>query len=219
MLRGWPETSHTPPQEHGIVTDDMLTVFKPVAERPLQPVARAFKNVNPNAISTLGVIFPLLFFLLVINHEYTWALVVYIFNWVDLLDGMVARLSKHVTKFGGFLDSTIDRFADFGVLCAFGFAFIVPWDIVVPLLMLSFAISYMRTRIEYMADGKVTASVGIIERTERLVIVFIGLLLYDIFPHVRLWHQNIMTLTMVVLLVLSAITVYQRFVFAYQKLK
>jgi archaetidylinositol phosphate synthase len=197
----------------------MLTVFKPVAERPLRPVARLLKDVNPNVISMLGIIFPLLFFLLVVNHYYVWALVIFIFNWVDLLDGMVARLSKHVTRFGGFLDSTIDRFADFAVLTAFGFAFIVSWDIVVPLLMFSFAISYMRTRIEYMAGGKVTASVGIIERTERLLIVFIGLLLYTIFPHVRLWHQNIMGVTLFILLILSAITVYQRFAFAYQKLK
>ncbi len=197
----------------------MLTVFKPVAERPLKPVAKLFRNVNPNAISMLGIIFPLLFFLLVINHHYIWALVVFIFNWVDLLDGMVARLSKRVTKFGGFLDSTIDRFADFAVLAAFGFAFIVSWTIIVPLLMLSFAISYMRTRIEYMAEGKVQASVGIIERTERLVIVFIGLLLYVAFPHVRLWHQNLMSITMIILLVLSLITVLQRGAFAYQKLK
>jgi archaetidylinositol phosphate synthase len=197
----------------------MLTVFKPVAERPLQPIARALRGVNPNLISMLGIVFPFLFFLLVINHQYTWALFVYIFNVVDLLDGMVARLSKHVTKFGGFLDSTIDRFADFAVLASFGFAYIVPWTIIVPLLMLSFVISYMRTRIEYMADGKVTASVGIIERTERLVIVFIGLLLYDIFPRATLAHHNIMTTVMALLLVLSAVTVYQRFVFAYQKLK
>jgi archaetidylinositol phosphate synthase len=197
----------------------MLTVFKPVAERPLQPVAKLLKNVNPNAISMLGIIFPLLFFLFVINHYYALALIIFVFNLVDLLDGMVARLSKRVTKFGGFLDSTIDRFADFAVVAAFGFAFIVPWDIVVPLLMLSFAISYMRTRIEYMADGKIAASVGIIERTERLVIVFIGLLLYTIFPHVQLWRQNVMSLTLLVLLILSAITVLQRFAFAYQKLK
>lgn len=197
----------------------MLTVFKPVAERPLQPVAKLLKDVNPNAISMLGIIFPLLFFLFVINHLYIWALVIYIFNWVDLLDGMVARLSKRVTKFGGFLDSTIDRFADFAVLSSFGFAFIVPWYIIAPLLMFSFAISYMRTRIEYMADGKVSASVGIIERTERLVVVFIGLLLYVIFPNVWLWHLNIMGITLLILLVLSVVTVYQRFVFAYQTLK
>jgi archaetidylinositol phosphate synthase len=197
----------------------MLTVFKPVAERPLRPVASLLKNVNPNAISMLGIVFPFLFFFFIINHHYIPALIVFIFNGVDLLDGMVARLSHRVTIFGGFLDSTIDRFADFAVLAAFGFAFIVPWDIIVPLLMLSFAISYMRTRIEYMAQGKVTASVGIIERTERLVIIFLGLLLYTIFPNVRLWHQNLMTVTLVILLILSAITVVQRFMFAYQKLK
>src|SRR5580700_7093503 len=147
----------------------MLTVFKPVAEKPLKPLASLLKTVNPNVISLLGLVFPTIFFVLVLRHLYVWALIVFVFNGVDLLDGMVARMTNRVTTFGGFLDSTIDRYADFAALSALSFAGIVSWDIVAPLIMFSYLISYMRTRIEYMAKGKVTASVGIMERTERLV--------------------------------------------------
>jgi archaetidylinositol phosphate synthase len=197
----------------------MLTVFKPVAEKRLQPVAGLLKNVSPNAISLLGLVFPVLFFLCVIQKLYALGLVVFIFNGVDLLDGMVARMSHKVTAFGGFLDSTIDRFADFTVLAAFGFAYIVHWDVLAPLILLTYLISYMRSRTELAAKGAIVASVGIIERAERLILIFLGLLFYAIFPHARLLHQNIMTWTCLLLIVLSAITVAQRFVFAYQKLR
>jgi len=196
----------------------MLTVLKPAAEKPLQPIARLFKNVNPNWLSMLGLLFPVLFFIFVINKMYALALLTFIFNGVDLLDGMVARMSGKVSNFGGFLDSTIDRFADFTVISVFGFAGLVSWNIIIPLLMLSYLISYIRSRTELAAKGQLKASVGIIERTERLVMLFIGLLLYAIFPNVSIFGQNIISAMCIILLVLSAVTVAQRIDFAYKKL-
>ena len=200
-------------------TKHMLTVFKPVIEQPLKPVARLLQHINPNLISLLGLVFPVLFFWAVMQEHYVWALIVFICNGVDLLDGMVARLSGNVTAFGGFLDSTIDRFADFTVIAVFGFAGLVGWNIILPLLMLTYMISYMRSRTELAAKGKLTASVGIIERTERLVLVFIGLLLYAIFPDTQVGGQNVLGLTCLLLIALSVVTVWQRTAFAYQKLK
>ena len=196
----------------------MLTVFKPVAEKPLQPIANLLKSVNPNVISMLGLLFPVIFFICILNKLYVLGLFVFIFNLVDLLDGMVARMSGKVTAFGGFLDSTIDRFADFTVIAAFGFAFIVHWDIIAPLIMLTYLISYMRSRTELAAKGKLSASVGIIERTERLILIFVGLLIYALFPKTTLMGQNLMACMCLVLMALSVITVAQRVVFAYQKL-
>lgn len=188
-------------------------------EQPLKPVARLLQHINPNLISLLGLVFPVLFFWAVMSEQYVWALVVFVFNGVDLLDGMVARLSGKVTAFGGFLDSTIDRVADFTVIAVFGFAGLVGWNIILPLLMLTYLISYMRSRTELAAKGKLVASVGIIERTERLALVFLGLLLYAFFPHAQLGEQNLLGVTCLALIILSAITVGQRAAFAYQKLK
>jgi len=199
----------------------MLTVLKPAVEKVLQPVARLLKNVDPNAISLLGLLFPVLFFLCVMHKMYALGLVVFIFNGVDLLDGMVARATGKVTAFGGFLDSTIDRFADFTVIAAFGFAHIVSWNIVLPLLMVSFLISYIRSRTELAALGngkKLVASVGIVERTERLLTVFGALLLYLIFPDFTLWSLNLPELAFGLLTILSVYTVGQRVAFAYKNL-
>jgi archaetidylinositol phosphate synthase len=200
----------------------MLSTLKPMSEKALRPLVLKFKNVSPNAISLLGLIFPVLFYVLVLEHLYWWALLAFIFNGVDMLDGMVARAQNKVTAFGGFLDSTIDRFADFTVLAVFGFAGIVSWKVVAPLLLASYLISYIRSRTElaaYSQGKKLTASVGIIERTERLLLVFIALALYAIAPHVTFVSQNSATVTLFILTVLSFFTVGQRVVFAYKQLQ
>ncbi|HEX8763304.1 MAG TPA: CDP-alcohol phosphatidyltransferase family protein [Candidatus Saccharimonadales bacterium] len=196
----------------------MLSVFKPVAEKSLQPIAKLLHGINPNLLSALGLIFPVLFFALLMNELYWWALLVFIFNGADMLDGMVARATNRVTAFGGFLDSTIDRFADFVVIAAFAFAGIADWSLIAPLIMLTYLISYMRSRIELAANNTLKADVGLIERTERLLALFAGLLLYAIFPDAGLFGQNIVELTCWILIGLSIITVWQRGVFAYKKL-
>ncbi|HEY8998932.1 MAG TPA: CDP-alcohol phosphatidyltransferase family protein [Candidatus Saccharimonadales bacterium] len=196
----------------------MLSPLKPVVEKGLKPIARPLSSVNPNIITLFGLIFPIVFFVLLLHKVYAWALLVFVFNGVDMLDGMIAREQHKVTAFGGFLDSTVDRFADFAVIVAFGFADIVKWGVVLTLVLLSYLISYIRSRTELAAKGNLVANVGIMERTERLLAIFLGLALYALWPHARLFGQNIMTLAYGVLIVLSAITVAQRVRFAYKHL-
>jgi len=197
----------------------MLSTVKPAAEKTIKPLALLLKSINPNVISLFGLLFPILFFWCVMQEQYLLALVVFVFNGVDMLDGMVARMTGKVTAFGGFLDSTIDRFADFTVIAVFGFAGLVGWNVILPLLMLTYLISYIRSRTELAAKAQLVANVGFLERTERLIGIFVGLLLYAIFPDAALAGQNIMAWTCIILIVLSAFTVGQRFIFAYQKLR
>jgi archaetidylinositol phosphate synthase len=196
----------------------MLTTFKPMAEKALTPVARVLQNVPPNLLTLLGLVFPVLFFVFTVQGMYAWALVMLVLNVADMLDGLVARSQNKVTAFGGFLDSTVDRFADFTVLAAFAFADIVSWEIMAPLLMLTYLISYIRSRTELAAKGNLVAAVGIIERTERFVAIFVGLLLYAIWPAAEVAGLNLAALTLVALGVLSLVTVGQRVYFAYRNL-
>lgn len=196
----------------------MLSTLKPLAEKPLQPFVKLFINVSPNLITLLGLIFPIAFFMTVISGHYVWALVFLALSALDMLDGMVARAHGKVTAFGGFLDSTIDRFADFVIIAAFGFAHLVNWQIVLTLILLSFMISYIRSRTELAAKGKLVASVGIIERTERLIGVGLGLLLFMLFKTTVIYGQNLLAVSLLILAVLSLVTVLQRIFFAYKNL-
>lgn len=196
----------------------MLSIFKPAAEKALKPVATILRDVSPNLITGFGVIFPILFFVFVLQDAYGWALVMLLLTATDMLDGLVARAQHKVTAFGGFFDSTVDRFSDFVVLVAFGFASIVSWEITLTLVLLSYLISYIRSRTELASKATLVANVGIIERTERLLIIFLGLAAYALWPSVLVQGLNLMTWTFITLIALSAVTVVQRFVFAYRKL-
>ena len=197
----------------------MLSVFKPAVERKLHPVAKILRNVNPNLITSGGLVFPVLFYIFIQDNAFLWALIVLALTATDMLDGLVARAQNKVTAFGGFFDSTVDRFADFTVLVAFGFAGIVSWEITLILVLLSFLISYVRSRTELASKATLVANVGIIERTERITLIFIGLFLYSLWPDVSIAGLNFMSFTFVVLILLSIVTVIQRFVFAYRNLR
>jgi len=197
----------------------MLTTIKPVAEKALTPIAHLLRHVNPNIISLTGLVFPVFSLWFTVEGWYAAALVMIPLTALDMMDGMVARAQGKVTAFGGLLDATIDRFADFTILAAFGFADIVPWEVIMPVILLSYLISYIRSRTELAAKGALTASVGLVERTERLIAVFIALLLYAVFPDATLAGQNLATWTMIILGFFSLITVAQRAAFAYRKLR
>jgi CDP-diacylglycerol--glycerol-3-phosphate 3-phosphatidyltransferase len=102
---------------------------------------------------------------------------------LDALDGTLARLTNRVTKFGAFLDSTTDRFAE-GAL----FLGILHWYlqhdsvwvayIVFFALLGSLMVSYTRARAEGIG---LECKEGWLTRFERVALLVIGLLLTAVF--------------------------------------
>jgi len=122
----------------------------------------------------------------------------------DALDGVIARLYGRATVFGGFLDSMLDRYADALVLAGIilgGFADVF-WGFLA--LMGSLLVSYSRARAE--AAGIRMETVGLAERAERILILFIASLL-TLFWSEALWWS------IVLLAVLTNLTVLQRAVY------
>jgi archaetidylinositol phosphate synthase len=195
----------------------MLTKTKPTVEKFLEPLIEPLSKANPNLLTVIGSIPPLVFFVAVLSGNYILALIAFIGNLFDLLDGMVARKYKKVSAFGGFLDSTLDRVGDFLLITPFAFAGIVGWELAAPLLLFAFLTSYIRSRGE-LANPSVSFAVGIIERTERLIIIFVALLLYTLLPNLNLAGFNIMEISFMFLGILSLYTVGQRIAYAYKNL-
>lgn len=196
----------------------MLSQKKPIIEKYLQPLIKPLANVNPNILTLIGSIPPLLFFVLVSYGYYKLALLIFPFLAIDLLDGAVARMTGKVTAFGGFLDSTIDRISDFLIISAFGFGMIVGWEIVVIFLFAAFLVSYIRSRGELASNKTLSFNMGLIERTERMIGIFIGLVIYIFAPSFTFGGYNIIELTFILLIFSSVITVIQRVLWAYKKL-
>ena len=123
----------------------------------------------------------------------------------DGLDGMLARRTGRVTRFGAFLDSTVDRIDETVIMGGIATYFIVAggvandtWAVLVLIALGgSLITSYARARAEGLG---LECKVGAFERPERVIVTVLGLL----FGHTTL------VIAVILLTVLSWYTVYQR---------
>jgi len=73
--------------------------------------------VNPNTLTILGLIISIVAAIFFAMGEVLLAGSLLLLSGLfDVLDGAVARENDRITRFGGFLDSVCDRFADAAVL-------------------------------------------------------------------------------------------------------
>ena len=129
----------------------------------------------------------------------------------DMLDGAVARIGNRKTVFGGFLDSTLDRYADLAVYAgiALYFARATPGNLTLVLLCMmavanSFVISYTRARA---VEAGGTCLVGYWQRGERMAAVLIATAAHNI-PALVL-QQAILTLPTVFRRVLHTRAIFE----------
>jgi CDP-diacylglycerol---glycerol-3-phosphate 3-phosphatidyltransferase len=93
------------------------------AERIVAPLARL--GVTPNGLTVCGLLLNVLAGLLLAWQAYIpGALMVLVAGAFDMLDGALARVSNRKTVFGGFFDSTIDRYSEAVVFLGLQVAFL-----------------------------------------------------------------------------------------------
>ena len=150
--------------------------LKPAVTRVITPVA-AFalrRGITPNAVTwvgAVGVVFCALYFY-PRGDFFIGTLAICILALSDLFDGTMARLSSAgSSKWGGFLDSTIDRITDSSILLGVSIYLINRDDqlayVVVATLVTGLLVPYIRAKAESFG---ISCSGGIAERTERLII-------------------------------------------------
>src|SRR5512140_467654 len=85
------------------------------AMRIIDAMVRGLASIGiaPNILTTIGVTLNMGSAVLFGYGQFFWAgIVLIVANLFDMLDGNVARLTGNVTKFGSFLDSSLDRLSD-----------------------------------------------------------------------------------------------------------
>ncbi|GAB4162366.1 MAG: archaetidylinositol phosphate synthase [Candidatus Dojkabacteria bacterium] len=179
----------------------------------LKAISKPFLKIDPNIISLLGFATSFLFFYGIVSGEYWIALVSFFGNILDALDGTVARTTGKESKFGGFLDSTLDRLSDSVMFLSFGFAGLVNWELLSGVIIVSLMISYVRSRAELAAGDGSKLAIGIIERPERLLFLFISTAI------MTFWNFTFTAPLMWVLFALSLFTLVQRIIGAKKLLK
>ena len=149
--------------------------LKPAVTRLITPVAASALRIGitPNAVTwvgAVGVIASALFFY-PRGDFFLGTAVISFFAVSDLFDGTMARISKAgASKWGSFLDSTIDRVTDSAILLGVSIYLINDDDqlsfVVIATLVTGMLVPYIRAKAESFG---VECSGGIAERTERLI--------------------------------------------------
>jgi len=198
----------------------MLTKMKEKVQAMLATEAKAAHRIGltPNMITGVGIILAFLSALTYAEWQNNTlylllaAFLLLLSGFCDALDGIIARLYQQTTAFGGFLDSLLDRYADAAVYAGIiiGGLCDVLWGLIA--LAGSLLVSYSRARAE--AAGVKMESVGLAERAERMIILAIASIVALFWP-----SFTVMNWAVILLAVLSNLTVVQRSVHAYGKLK
>jgi CDP-diacylglycerol--glycerol-3-phosphate 3-phosphatidyltransferase len=149
--------------------------LKPAVTRLITPVAASALRIGitPNAVTwvgAVGVIASALFFY-PRGDFFLGTAVISFFALSDLFDGTMARISRAgASKWGSFLDSTIDRVTDSAILLGVSIYLINNDDqlsfVVIATLVTGMLVPYIRAKAESFG---VECSGGIAERTERLI--------------------------------------------------
>ena len=180
-------------------------------KRALTPLARLLirVHVNANQVSITGVLLNIVVAGLVATDYLTFAGIVFLAaGFLDVLDGVIARLTKRESPFGAFLDSTLDRVSEGVVLSAVAYRFALEGNAVDAALVLlallgSLLVSYTRARAEGLGAE---CKVGVATRAERVLLLAAGMI------------TGLLALAVYLLIALSAITVSQRIARTFRQL-
>jgi len=172
-------------------------------------------RLTPNALTWGALVVSLIAAVAIaLNHPIWGGCLVLLSGLFDILDGALARLTNQSTKFGAVLDSTFDRISDAAILLGILLSYREELNtaiilVIILALIASFLISYVRARAE---GAGIDCSVGLFTRTERVIILALGLLLSPL-------NKYILPIALLVLVVLGFVTVVQRLVYVWRQTK
>jgi CDP-diacylglycerol---glycerol-3-phosphate 3-phosphatidyltransferase len=181
------------------------------------PIALAFGRIGltPNALTVIGFIGTCAAAIAAATQSWIVAGVLVIaFGIFDLFDGALARATGTTSRFGAFLDSTLDRTGENLVYAgvAFGsFQAQFPGGVLTAVLAMAFASVVTYTRAKAEAVG-LHGEVGIAPRPERLVLLSAGLILGGWPGGFLGFGQGWIAFALGLIAILSAVTVLQRII-------
>ena len=184
--------------------------LKPAVTRVITPVASLAlrMGITPNAVTWTGAIAVVAsaMYFYPKGEFFIGTVVICIMALSDLFDGTMARISqKGSSKWGGFLDSTIDRITDSAILIGVSIYLINNDDplavVVMVTLVTGMLVPYIRAKAESLG---IECTGGIAERTERLIIALTAI------GFEGLGITYALTIGVWTLFALAAVTVVQR---------
>ena len=193
---------------------NLAEVRKAAAYYLTQPAVQLLTKtpITPNTITWLGFLLAVgAAALIVIGDLFAAGFMVLIAGFFDMLDGALARITSRTTRFGAVLDSTLDRLSEavllLGILVLYAREQSVAGSLLVGIALLgSFMVSYVRARIEALG---LECKVGLFSRTERVIVLALGLLLSQI--------DYALIIALAIIVLFSFFTVAQRLLYIWRR--
>ena len=188
-----------------MVSSKLKKQFEETVKRFIAPLGRL--GITPNMLTILGGVLATLttymYLLAPVNRLYLiyTGIMINVSGLVDAVDGVLARSTGKVTRFGGFFDSVIDRYSDAVIYTGIIVAGLCDPLIGIVTLFASMLVSYTRARAEM--EGVKMAGIGLAERAERMT--FLSLCSIAAF-----WYPNALNYGIIILAALALVTVVQR---------
>jgi CDP-diacylglycerol--glycerol-3-phosphate 3-phosphatidyltransferase len=165
---------------------------------------------TPNTLTLIGFLMNVAVAVVLSQGQMRWgALAFFLASAFDGLDGALARKLDRVSRFGAFLDSTMDRLSEAAV-----FLGLLVWYtgqgakqeivLIYATIVGSLMVSYSRARAEGLG---MDCRVGLLTRMERSIVLFAGLLVEQV------------TITLWVMAVLANLTALQRMAYVWRTSK
>ncbi len=192
----------------------MLDRFRIFWTNIIKPVANLLMRlgVSPDVVTivgTLGVVGGALVFF-PSGHLWLGVVVITLFVFSDLIDGYMARTMGVSSKWGAFLDSTLDRIGDSAIFAGLAIWLFNGGDdellgcIALWALVMGSVTSYARAKAESLG---MTAKGGIAERADRLVAILVVTFWADVLD-----LPILLAIVLWALAIASTITVVQRMI-------
>ena len=168
-------------------------------------------RLSPNQWTLLTLIPVIVAAYFILQESFLFAALFFILaSFFDLIDGSVARVTGRVTQLGAYLDTIMDRYVEFIIIFSLLF-------ISLPVIYVSTHIwlflylfgAMLTTYAKAAASEKLDKEIkgGLFERAERLILLFIGILL-------AYFSTNYLVYIIIILAVVSNITAIQRIIAA-----
>jgi CDP-diacylglycerol--glycerol-3-phosphate 3-phosphatidyltransferase len=181
-----------------------------------EPLVRLLAKtpITPSALTWIGFVLAVVAAALVVIGQLLAAgIVMLVGGLFDMLDGALARYKKQTSRFGAFLDSTLDRLSEvvvlLGILVLEAEEQSLIGVLLVGLALIgSLLVSYIRARAEALG---LDCQVGLFTRPERVIVLALGLLLGHI--------DYALIVALAIIVFFSFFTVGQRLFYVWRAIK
>ena len=193
----------------------MLYATRKRFEKLSVKIGIAFSKIplSPNQWTILSLVPAVVSAYFLAKDQFIVAAALFIFaGFLDMVDGSVARVTGKVSRFGAYLDTIVDRYVEALVVVALIFVALPEPGFLVPVkawIFLYFFGAMMTTYAKAAAKEKEIVKEGqelkggILERAERLLVLFAGIVLASLNP-------VYLSIAVIVLAILANVSAVQR---------